>query len=86
MAHCTKGLMCLILIFIFTEFVAKKIHDWAIFSLLTLSSFAQFFAEACEIYGRNSSLVFAKFYGNPFTNVLISKQNVKPDSYFGTEE
>ena len=50
-AHCRRGLMCLILKFIFTKVVAKKIHDWAIFSLLTLSSFAQFFAKAFEIYG-----------------------------------
>ena len=39
-----------------------------------------------DIINLNSSLAFAKFYGNPFTNVVITKQNVKPDSYFGTEE
>ena len=39
-----------------------------------------------DIINLNSNLAFAKFYENPFTNVLIKKQNVKPDSYFGTEE
>ena len=70
--------MYVILKFIFPKVVAKKVHYWAIFSLLTLSSFAQFFAKVLKICGHYKPKL-------KFTFCKFLYKSVYKCSYYGTK-